>query len=72
VNHTRDDIIINAIGPLFADPEIRETLDAHDCTRVDAILRKEAHTDHDVLRLLRALEESVIHRMKKHREDGDA
>jgi hypothetical protein len=67
VNHTRDDIIINVIGPLFADPEIRESLDAHDCARVDAILRKESHTKHDVRRLLRALEDSLMHG-----EGGDA
>lgn len=61
MSHNRDGIIINAIGPLFADPEIREGLDAHDCARVDAILRKETHTKGDVRRLLRALEESLMH-----------
>lgn len=61
MSHNRD-IIINAIGPLFADPEIREGLDAHDCERVDAILRKESNTNRDACRLLRALEESLMHR----------
>lgn len=69
MSHNRDDIIINAIGPLFSDPEIREGLDAHDCTRVDAILRKETHTKHDAWRLLRALEESLMHGSDEHGDD---
>lgn len=54
-------IIIDAVAPVFADPEIREGLDAHDCARVDAILRKETHTRRDARRLLRALEDSLMH-----------
>lgn len=61
MSHNRGDIIIDAIGPVFADPTIREGLDAHDCARVDAILRKETHTRRDAWRLLRALEESLMH-----------
>lgn len=71
MTHNRDDIIINAIGPLFADPEIREGLDAHDCARVDAILRKESHTRRDARRLLRALEDSLMHGSEGHGGDGD-
>lgn len=61
MSHNRE-IIIDTIAPLFADPEIREGLDAEDCTRVDAILRKETHTNRDACRLLRALEESLMHK----------
>jgi hypothetical protein len=60
MSHSRDHIIIDAIAPVFADPEIREHLNAHQCSTVDAILQKDELTRRDKRKLLRALEDAWL------------
>lgn len=60
MSHNASHVIISAIGPIFANPEIRESLSAHQCTTVDAILQKETLTRRDKRKLLRALEDAFM------------
>jgi hypothetical protein len=54
-------VIINLVGPIFANPEVRETLDAPTCAKVDAIMQKETLTRRDKRCLARALEDWITH-----------
>jgi hypothetical protein len=60
MSHNRD-IIINFVGPIFADPKVRETLDHQTCTKVDAILQKEEWNRRDRRCIARALEDWITH-----------
>lgn len=57
--------VINLVGPIFADPEVRETLEPQACAKVDAILQKHDLTRRDRRCLARAIEDWLMH------EDGD-
>lgn len=54
-------IIINFVGPIFADPRVRETLEPEVCSRVDAILQKPDLTRRDRRCLSCALEDWLMH-----------
>jgi hypothetical protein len=54
-------IIVDFVGPIFADPRVRETLDKETCTMVDAILQKDVLTRRDKRCLARALEDWITH-----------
>jgi hypothetical protein len=60
MSHSRDHVIIDAIAPIFADPEIRQGLSTHQCSTVDAILQKDELTRRDKRKLLRALEDVLL------------
>ena len=61
MSHNRDHIITLAIGPVFADPEIRQCLSAQQCMRVDAVLQKTGELSRrDKRWLLRALEDAFM------------
>jgi hypothetical protein len=60
VSHETSHVIISAIGPVFADPRVRESLSAHQCSTVDAILQKDELTRRDKRKLLRALEDVFL------------
>jgi hypothetical protein len=59
-------IIIDFVGPIFADPRVRETLDAQTCAKVDAILQKDTLTRRDKRCLARALEDWITHEDDDH------
>jgi hypothetical protein len=54
-------IIIDLVGPIFADPKVRETLDLETCAKVDAVLQKDELTRRDKRCLARALEDWITH-----------
>jgi hypothetical protein len=58
-------IIIDRVGPIFADPQVRATLEPHTCVKVDAILQKETLSRRDRRCLARALDDWIMH------EDGE-
>lgn len=53
--------VITFVGPIFADPEVRATLEASVCTKIDAILQKTDLTRRDRRCLSRALEDWLMH-----------
>lgn len=61
MSHSRDHIITQAIGPVFADPEIRSCLSAQQCVKVDAVLQLTRDlTRREKRALLRALEDAFM------------
>jgi hypothetical protein len=59
-------VIIGFVGPIFADPKVRETLDQQTCAKVDAILQKDELTRRDKRCLARALEDWITHEDDEH------
>jgi hypothetical protein len=53
--------VINIVGPIFSDPEVRDALELQTCTKVDAILQKTELSRRDLRCLSRAIDDWLMH-----------
>ena len=61
MSHITSGQILSFVGPIFADPNVRQTLEAPQCAKVDAILQKEELSRRDRRCLSRAIDDWLMH-----------
>ena len=66
MSHITSGTILNFVGPIFADPGVRETLDKDTCAKVDATLQKEHLSRKDRRCLARAFDDWLMHEDDEH------
>jgi hypothetical protein len=67
--HITTHTVQRLVGPIFADPEVRQCLSAQQCAQVDAILQKPELSRRDLKKLSRAVDDILEHALPDEHED---